>query len=305
MAVLRLIRFPNLLIVAVTQALLYFHLLLPRFREFDIRPSLSPDLMVIFILVTVLLTAGGYVINDLMDMNADLINKPEKVVVNKTISRQSAVWLYFCSNLIGFFLALYLAFRVQPVALVNLFPLAGAGLFLYSYQFKRRPLIGNILIGLYCAGVAGIIWFAEREAIAELFRLHPESGERLQLIFTIYLFFAFLSTLFRELAKDMEDIEGDRAMGYQTAPIAWGLEITRKLALSSALSLFFFLLFFAYLFYQQLTQVWSVVILLLVLLPLTFAMYQLYRAQNKTAYHQVSQLIKWIMLSGLLLLLFL
>lgn len=305
MAVLRLIRIPNLLIVAVTQAILYFHLLLPCFRKYDLSPTLSPDLMVVFIMVTVLLTAGGYVINDLMDYNADLINKPEKVVVNRTISRQSAVWLYFCSNLIGFFLALYLAFRVQPFALVNLFPLAGAGLFLYSYHFKRRPLSGNLLIALYCSAVAGIIWFAEREAIAELLAASPETVERLQFIFAFYLGFAFLSTLFRELVKDLEDLLGDQEMKYKTAPIVWGITTTRNLAQASAAFLFLLLVIFAYFFYQQLTQIWSMVVLLLILLPLAFSMFLLQRASDKKAYHQVSQLIKWIMLGGLLLLLFL
>ncbi|GJM32248.1 MAG: prenyltransferase [Saprospiraceae bacterium] len=305
MAVLRLIRFPNLLIVAITQAILYHHLLLPNFREFGIHPSLSPQLFSIFILVTVLLTAGGYVINDLLDSDADLINKPQKVIIDKSISRQSGVWLYFCSNLMGFFLALYLAFRVNYVALVNIFPLATAGLFLYSYIFKRRPLVGNFLISFYCAGVAGIIWFAEREGFADLLRIAPEVGKKIQLIFITYLFFAFLSTLLRELTKDMEDFDGDAQVGYQTAPIAWGMEVTRKLALGCALSLFIMLLFFAYQFYQQLVQPWSLAVLFLILVPLVVAMIQLYKAQNKQNYHQVSQLVKWIMFSGLLLLLFL
>jgi 4-hydroxybenzoate polyprenyltransferase len=43
--------------------------------------------------------------------------------------------------------------------------------------------------------------------------------------------FAFLSTLLRELQKDMADVKGDEAHGCRTIPIIWGMKWAKALAL--------------------------------------------------------------------------
>ena len=96
MAFFRLIRTPNLIIVAITQALLYFNVLIPVYKEYEIRPQLDLFLFACFTFVTVCITAGGYIINDLLDQEADASNKPEKQIVGKDISEQVAGWLYGC-----------------------------------------------------------------------------------------------------------------------------------------------------------------------------------------------------------------
>ena len=106
-ALLRLVRFPNLVIVALTQYLLYYGLLLPAFRQYSLEPALDGEHFSLLVAVTLLISAGGYVINDIVDFRIDLINRPDKVVINRQVRVQSAYWLYFCFNLLGFLISLY------------------------------------------------------------------------------------------------------------------------------------------------------------------------------------------------------
>ena len=112
MAFFRLIRLPNLVIVALTQYLLNYQILQPALVREGITPVLDFEHFSVFVLVTVLITAGGYIINDISDFRIDMLNKPDRVIVHKIISIQTAYWLYFVVNLIGFILSLFLAYHV-------------------------------------------------------------------------------------------------------------------------------------------------------------------------------------------------
>ena len=161
MSLFRLIRLPNLLIVALVQSLLYFHLLLPAFSQQDINPRLNTLEFLFLVLATLCTTACGYIINDLYDYEMDLLNRKAKVIVNEKISAQSCIWIYALLGYLGFLLSLYLAFRIGQVYMMGLYVLSFALLFLYTKVLKKRPLLGNLLVALFCAGVAGLVWLAE------------------------------------------------------------------------------------------------------------------------------------------------
>ena len=110
-ALARLIRLPNLVIVALTQYLLYYFVFHPQLVAAGTRSENGLTTFFDFVVVTLMLSAGGYVINDVMDLKADEVNKPEKLVISRYISRRTALWIYFClqaswiflSNLSGVF----------------------------------------------------------------------------------------------------------------------------------------------------------------------------------------------------------
>ena len=232
-ALFRLIRFQNLAIVALTQYLIYYALLLPAFRQSGISPSLDGAHFFLLVMVTVLITAGGYIINDIVDFRIDLVNRPEQVVINRHIRVQTAYWLYFCVNLLGFLVALYLSFYVNQVVLANIFPIGVGLLFVYSIYLKRQAFLGNLLISLFCAGVAGIVWFAERKGFGALARQSPDVAGQAGWLITWYMAFAFLSTLFREIIKDMEDVRGDALAGAQTLPIRFGMKSAARFTIAA------------------------------------------------------------------------
>lgn len=301
MAILNLIRWPNLVIVVLTQVLIFNWVLLPSFVPYNIRSSLNQDQFFLLSLVTVLLTAGGYIINDIYDREIDKIDKPQRIIIGQSIDLPTAYWLYFVVHLIGFLISLYLAFVVEKPGFVGLFPLASTGLYLYSRWLKRMPLWGNVLISLYCSGVAGIIWFAERKAFAEL-AIAERTYYQVGAVLMTYLGFAFLTTLFRELIKDMEDIEGDTQGGFRTAPIVWGLHACRQLVTLIGVLILVFLLATGWYFWKHLEAPSSGVVLMILSLPMCLLLYKLGQATEKEHFHQLSQWSKALMFSGILIL---
>ena len=305
MSILKLVRFPNLVIVACTQLMLYYCVILPPLSATNIGPDLAPFHFHLFVLTTLIITAGGYIINDLIDYEVDLVNRPKKVIIRKEIPIQIVYWLYYFINLVGFALSIYLAFSVNEIRLANIYPLAVLGLIVYSTHLKGKPLIGNLIIALYCAAVAWIIWFSQKEALKQLAVSNTVFYEHSRIIFWWYILFAFISTFFRELVKDIEDIEGDHKSQLRTVPIIWGLAAAKRIA-GFAGSLLLVAVIFLINKFNNLFQDFGTIFLYLgLLLPILIALFLLFRANTKSQYHQISQLAKWIMAAGILLLLFL
>ena len=298
----RLARLPNLLIVAITQFFLYYSLLLPALFLHNLHPLLDDWHFALFVLVTLIITAGGNIINDIVDCQIDLINRPRKVVIDTVISKSRAFQLYWAILLIGLLLSFYLAVHVGNIRLVVIYPIAVISLHFYSTSFKQKVLVGNLMIAVFCAAVAGIVWFAERQIIGDLERIDPDMGSRVQLIFIWYMVFAFLSTLYREIVKDLEDLDGDQA-SCRTFPVVYGEKKAKLLALFVGLTLLVFILAFllkeSYLFSLLAISL----MILLVCLPLLYTIYKLLKASDTSQYRYVSQWVKGVMLGGLLVLL--
>lgn len=299
MSFLRLIRFPNLVIVALTQFLLYYQIFLPALHREDIQPALDIVLFILFSLVTVLITAAGYIINDIIDLEIDLLNKPQKVIISRKISHQTAYWLYFCLNITGFILALAIALQVNRMHLLFIFPMAVFGLLAYSAWLKKRPFVGNLLIAVYCAGVAAIVWLAEFPALQ---KLSSAEYQRLIHLSFYYAGFALLSTLFREIVKDIEDTHGDVIGGARTLPIVWGKQAAKSIAFATGVLL---QLLLAYVIINSLEDLNNFAVLSLVglIILISIGEWLLYRAESKLQFHRLSQFSKIIMLGGILLLL--
>lgn len=302
-AFLRLIRLPNLVMVGVTQYLFYGALLQPAFEQYGIGLTLPPRTFWLFVLDTIMITAAGYIINDVIDFRSDLQNRPEKVVLGRYIRKQTAYWLYFSTILLGFFLAFYLALSVQNMPLVAIYPIGVGLLFWYSYQLKKLPLWGNLLVSLFCAAVPGVVWFAEREGFAELAAVDPELAAQLAVIMVWYLIFAFGSNLYRELIKDMEDVEGDRSAGCRTVPIVWGMNTARGLTAAIGAGLLALIVVMVVHQRELFSRLSHLYVTVALITPLGLSLFWLFRAKVAADYHRVSTMAKLIMLSGLVLLL--
>lgn len=304
MALLRLIRFPNLVIVALTQGLLYFLALLPAYREHQVRPTLDTLFLGLLCGVTVLLTAGGYIINDIEDEKTDLANRPQRVIVGKRISRQVAVWLYALVSISGFLLALFIAFQVQKVKLLFLYPLALGMLYWYSKTGQKLPFIGNLVISFFCAGVAGIIWAAEGPGLQALQTAAPQAYHKVGTLFLWYSIFAFVSNLYREMVKDIEDAYGDGLTGAKTLPVLFGVRMAKRMAIAAGGMFLVFLLFSGWHLRDSMGISFVLFLLPSSLLLLVLSFQRLWAAQTPNAFRGVSLLIKLLMVVGLLSLLF-
>ena len=309
-----MVRLPNLIIVALTQYLLQYGILVPFYEKYyaeinilflkrDII-SLPPVQFFLLVVSTVCIAAGGYIINDIQDIEIDKINKPEKKqIIGRKISMRSAYYLYFFFSLLGFFLSVYLAYYIHDFVQLIIYPIAIALLYAYSRWFKKMPLIGNLIVSFFCAFVAWVVLYAQlieplspsgEKYIEKIY--HPEELLFIVVTFSGYAVFAFLSTLFREIIKDMEDVAGDKAGNCKTLPIVIGIKLTKVIAFSVAI----ILLFAVYFFSQFIVGGFRFYLIhLLVTAPILFALYRLYFAEQKKDYAFLSQFAKLIMLSGL------
>ncbi len=298
-AFFKLVRFPNLVIVALTQYLLQYLVLLPAIRDAGLEPILDDFHFFLLVLTTVLIAASGYIINDLLDYESDLHNKPDSVIVNRVISKKKVEFMYYSIFAVGFAIAWYLAVYVKKLVLVQLYPAAVLLLYFYSKKLKKIPLWGNLTVALFCAFVAGIVLFAERQNFAQM----GSEGRVVKVLFGGYLWFAFLSTLLREIVKDIEDLEGDAKLGLQTLPIRFGVKKSVNWTLAIGAMLLLSLLVFVHWLWQRQEMASAMFTLAGVSLPLLYTLVFLSKSSSKADFTKASFMSKMIMLSGLVLLL--
>lgn len=280
---IHIIRWPNLLMLSGIQLLVYYKLL--HFRH----SVLSIQDLILLMLITVLIGAAGYVINDYYDSEKDRINKPQKWIAGNSWSLQSVRILFFILVFAGFVLAIWVAGNLHLMPYMILYVIAVTGLWYYSFALKCKPVIGNIWVSIFCAGVVGII------ALPDVI-LQNEEQVRIELIY--YMAFAFIATWYREIVKDIEDIEGDTAANCQTAVVRYGIKTGKLLAIALGL-----LLVTALLLWDSRQGHYWVKLALNILQGLTVgSMAFVWWAKDKTYYHHASTVIKLVMLGGTLIL---
>src|SRR5580698_2412808 len=291
-AFFRLIRWPNLVFILLTQHLFYYFILLPCFAgQQPVYPVvLRPVLFYLLAFSSVLIAAAGYIINDYFDLNIDRVNKPDRLVVDRLIKRRwTIIWHWILSGL-GILLGLYISWKLRNplVVLSNL----GCVMLLYFYSttFKRRLLIGNILISLLTAWVILVLYLCEIRFTEDVD--YSRILSRLFKFAIVYAGFAFISSLIREVVKDIEDMDGDARYGCRTMPIVWGVNVAKVFAGTWVVVLTGSLVVIQVYALQRMG--WPMVIygILLLDLPLMWILRKLYQAQTKKDYHQLSGAIK-------------
>ncbi len=272
-AVLKLTRFGNLTIIGLAQ---YFT------AAFLIDKSIVFDFELFLLSCsTILIAAAGYIINDYYDVKIDFINKPERVVIGRSIARRYAILFHVALSFLGILIGAYLSLRVGALNILSVFLL-----WLYSNNLKRLPIIGNVAVA-FLTGLS--IYMVE---------VYYRTGNSLILI---YSSFAFFMTLIREIIKDMEDLKGDNTFGCKTLPIIWGIRKT-KLVIYIILAVFSITVLVLNYFYVGLSIYYF---LLCLFIPLLILLLRLIRADRMKDFAWLSTFSKVIMLLGILSMAFL
>jgi 4-hydroxybenzoate polyprenyltransferase len=301
-AFLKLIRWPNLVFIALTQFLFYY-CILPFVNTGSPSQYLPYNIFYMLVAASVTIAAAGYIINDYFDLNIDLVNKPSKLIIEKYINRRWAMVLHLGFSTLGFALSCYAGYKLRNIYIPFFNLLAIAGLWFYSTTFKRKLLVGNILISLLTAWVIGVIALAEYNLVK-----NTESQlviiSRLLKVSFLYSGFAFIISIVREVVKDMEDIEGDLKYKCETMPIVWGIPVSKVFAAVwlvvltvGVAGLQFYVLQFGW---------WLSVIycVLLIIIPLLWILDKLYRAQSTSDFSRLSNAIKIVMFTGIVSMVF-
>lgn len=293
-AIFKLIRLPNLLIIALTLYFTRYFLLRPLIELSGAEMQLS-DLDFFLLNISIItIAAAGYIINDYFDTRIDFINKPEHVVIDKKVNRKKAILWHIILNVFGVLIAVYLAIRVAFPKLALIHILTVGLLWFYSTNFKRMFFIGNLIVALLSGIIPMLVVLFEPERI--LFTPYFRTNLNYNIA---YALFAFVVSLIREIIKDMEDVKGDAAVNCKTIPVVVGIEITRYFTLFLSLIVMFTLSYIQREQYQSHDYISFWYFTIAIQLPLAAVIYFLIRAQSPRMFHIASTLTKVTMLGGI------
>lgn len=274
-AFLKLIRFPNLCIIILTQYFTRIFLIGPKQQWADHITDID---MFLISLSTIFIASAGYIINDYYDIKIDYINKPKRIVVGRIFKRRTAMGLHVVLSALGVIIGVFLSIKV---AVINIF--VAFLLWFYSNYLQRIPFIGNFIIALLTALIIEVVAFYFHSNIVNAFSC------KLCCTFAI---FAFFVSLIREIVKDMADVKGDIAFGCKTLPIIWGIRRTKYLLYG--LAAIFIVILFSFIIY------FHIFIFAIIVVLMFWFIIKLIRADTKKNYSYLSAICKLIMLGGII-----
>lgn len=299
---LRLVRLPNLLIIILASYLLRCFIIEPYYSDFGIVLQMKEIDFLILVMSIILISAGGYIINDYYDIGIDRINKPKKMVLTINVSGKRAIILYVILCGLGVILGFYSANKAGYLLLGLVHIFTAICLLIYSVTLKRRLIIGNLFISLLSAIVIPVIWLFEYFTLKTNTKTYFESFD---LIFVINLFvlgyalFAFLVSLIREIIKDVEDIEGDRKYGCLTFVIKYGVKKTKNIIIFVLILSVSILLYVQYVIFLN-DYFFTFLYFISIQILFVIMIFKVYVAKEKRNYKFLSNLSKLIMIIGTL-----
>jgi 4-hydroxybenzoate polyprenyltransferase len=295
MKLLKLIRYQNLLMLALMQLIFRYG-----FLELQNIPLALADWQyALLVLATVFIAAGGYIINNILDVETDAENKPQDVIVGRFISEAQGYNLYFGFTVIGVAIGFYLSNVIDKPSFASIFIVIAATLYLYATSLKQSLLIGNFVVAL-------LLSFSV--IIVGIYDLYPVTFEYnrpfMGLLFGIlldYAIFAFIINFIREVVKDLEDVNGDYNQGLHTLPIVLGVKRTSILIFGlSFIPIIIILIYInAHLFATGLIC-GTLYGLIFVLAPLLYFSIKMWSAKQTQHFHHLSAVLKWVLFFGIL-----
>lgn len=295
---LKIIRFKNLLMIALLQVILRYGFL----KLQNVPLALNDWQYLLLVFSTITIAAAGYLINNILDQETDHFNNPKAVVIGKSITETMAYNLYVILNILGVGAGFYLSNTIEKPSFATIFVVIALTLYLYANNLKQSLLIGNILVAILTALSLVIIGVFDLYPI-----LNDANKPLLSTIFQIildYSFFAFIISLLREIIKDLEDFEGDLNSGMNTLAIVLGIEKTTKMVFAISFIPIVMLLYYVNKYYFKNHLYYATLYsLVFIIAPLIYFSIKTWAAKTKEDFHHLSSVLKLIMLFGVLLIL--
>ena len=308
--IFKIIRWKNLIILSLSQIFIKFF-----FIDFFIqKDQLLNENFVILLIITILIAASGYIVNDIYDYNLDQINKPEKVVLGKFLKSRDAIIIYIMFNCLAIVLSIFLCMKIEQEIYILGFLFIIYSLWLYSKKLKKYKTIGNILIAFFISlSILNVPLFSYKNIL---------SDDRffVFLIISIFSVLAFLINVKREIIKDIEDIEGDKIHKVKSLPIIFGTKKSKLVTIIIGIILMFAissLITFQILILRSdllldvggnqfsNPQIWganyiSIIYMFIILIMFFYVELLILNATTKTNFTKASKLLKYLMLLSLL-----
>lgn len=304
-AFFRLVRSLNLVFIAFTQLLFLICIVIPVFGQAAMPLPIPVYQFVMLMIASILIAAGGYIINDYFDLNIDRVNKPGKLVVEKIIKRRWAIVWHLVLSVTGILISAFVAWKTRIWWLAPANVCCVIALWFYSTTFKRKLLSGNIIISLLTAWTVMVVGFMVHYRVIKTPGVYGlvEASKIMRITF-LYAGFAFIISLIREVIKDIEDMAGDEKYGCRTMPIVWGVNVS-KVFVGTWIIVLVAALVIVQAYVLTFAWWWSALYcVLFIVVPLLVILRKLYTAQLSEEFHKLSNGVKFVMLTGIVSMIF-
>lgn len=265
------IRGYNIWVIALAQYLSAIFILAPEKRALAI---LLDWRLFLIVLASTLTIASGYIINNFYDAKKDLINRPKKAMIDRLVSQETKLKVYFTINAFVVLIMFFISWRAVLFFSAYIFLI-----WFYSHKLKKLFLIGN-----FTAAVLAVLPF---------FGVLMYYKNFYQVIFA-HATFLFLLILIRELIKDLENVEGDLITDYKTIPVVFGQNTAKTIITLLVFGTLFPVYFLTNVFDIGFMDTYFYVSLLLLLFFVT----QLWQFQSKSGFLKLHFLLKFIIVAG-------
>ena len=305
----KLVRWPNLLMIAIMMLLVYYCLMSPLSASGIMGIMPSPPAFLMLLISMIFIVAGGYVINDYYDIEIDRLNKPDKLIVGRVFSDKEAKLYYISLTFIGLLSGLASSVMILKAHFLTLFAilvlLCGV-LYSYSSRYKKKFLAGNVIVSLSVAFAVFLPWLFEILYLSYnelLMFVGMEIMMKVLPMVLVYTAFAFLSTMMREIVKDAEDLKGDMVTNCRTIPVVCGIKMTKLIICAIASLLYAVLIYFHIQLFQMGSNI-AMYVLIMADCILLVSVLNLIKAKECSDFHNVSTYLKLFMLIGILTMVF-
>ena len=258
--------------------LLLLNLILVKIYLIDLAIIYQPKFYLISLSIA-LITAGGYIINDFFDIEIDKINKPNQVIIGKFLSKKTCQLLYYSLNILAIFLISLVSIKLLIVFIFSILLL-----YFYANSLKKSFCWGNILVAVLSSLPILVLTYYYQTNIT---------------ILCLYAYFAFGVSLIREIIKDIADLNGDSIANSKTLPIVLGIENSVKIV--KVLYLIFIISFVVLTYYYSIDYGFYSLLFAIIF---AYFFYKLFQPIHKLDFNILSQILKIMMLIGVLSMIF-
>lgn len=273
----------NIPIIVLAQYLSAIFILAPEIRALDI---LLDFYLFLIVFASAMTIASGYIINNFYDSQKDLINRPNKSMLDRLVSQKTKLTVYFSLNFLAVFMASIVSWRA--------FIFFSAYIFLiwfYSHKIKKYPIIGNLMSALLAVTpfFAILLYFYNKISFEEI-----ENHMSHFVVICAHAIFLFLLLLIREMIKDLENLKGDLVTNYRTVPVIYGEKISKQVITALTISTIFPVYILINVYDVGYMDIYFYVCFGVLIFFLMF----LWRSDSKEHFLRLHNLLKFLIVSG-------
>ncbi len=229
-----------------------------------------------------LVCASGNSLNDLLDVEIDRLNHPQRPLPKGELPLYMALLAVFIFSILALAAAIAVSWKIFLIVAGSIMLL-----FWYNFSLKKMPLAGNMAISL----LGGVTFLVGGLAVDASELLSPP-GPVVPAVFAVLFHFG------RELIKDLSDFKGDKQADFKTLPSI--ISPKYVLVITNIVFLILMILTLLPIYFKWYGLAYSYITVLAVDIPLIISLLYLWISRSESRFANAASYFKLLMVFGLL-----